>query len=153
MIETQAILYGLGDVKTSELLTHPAEVIASSELSKFEKRVIHANWASDARTIEDTPELRQLDNGTFVRIDTALNALRLWIIQGAISPGERDRLCSPKECTHRCRRPDFRSRRRSATLCRRCLHTGATDLHESQGGSSFGSRRDRFASPSQVIRV
>ena len=79
----------------------------ASELSKFEKRVIHANWASDTRPIEDTPELRQLDSGTFVRVDTVLNALRLWIIQRAIVPVNATAFCSTKKCTHRCRRPDF----------------------------------------------
>ena len=72
-----AMICGLGDAPTSDLLTHPDEVISDGELFEFEKRAILADWASDARAVEDAPELRQLDNGAFVHIDDVLKALRL----------------------------------------------------------------------------
>jgi hypothetical protein len=77
MMENHAVICGLGDAPTSDLLTHPDEVISDSELSKFEKRAILADWASDARAVEDAPAMRQLDNGAFVHIGDVLKALRL----------------------------------------------------------------------------
>jgi hypothetical protein len=65
------------DLTAHYLLTHPNDVISDLKLSKVEKRAILAGWASDARAVEDAPELRRLDNGAFVRIDEVLNALRL----------------------------------------------------------------------------
>jgi hypothetical protein len=75
-MENQALICRLGDVPSSDLLTHPDEVISDSERSEFEKRAILADWASDARAVEDAPALRQLDNGAFVRVDDVLKALR-----------------------------------------------------------------------------
>jgi hypothetical protein len=84
MMEIHAVIGGRGDAPTADLLTHPDEVIAESALSKFEKRAILANWASDARAVEDAPDLRRLDNGAFVHIGDVLNALKL--LDHAASP-------------------------------------------------------------------
>jgi hypothetical protein len=79
MMQNQAVVGGRGDASIPNLgfLTHPDDVISDIELGEFEKRAILADWASDARAVEDVPELRQLDNGAFVHIDDVLNALRL----------------------------------------------------------------------------
>jgi hypothetical protein len=77
MMENHAVICGPGDSPTSNLLTHPDEVVSDSELSFSKKRAILANWASDARAVEDTPELRQLDNGALVHVGGVLKALRL----------------------------------------------------------------------------
>jgi hypothetical protein len=76
-METQVVPHELSGGTATDLLTHPDDVIADSGMSQSEKRAILANWASDARVIENAPELRQLDNGTIVRVDDVLNALRL----------------------------------------------------------------------------
>jgi hypothetical protein len=77
MMEDHAGICGLGDALTPDLLTHPDEVISEGELSEFEKQAILTDWASDARAVEDAPELRQLDNGAFVHIGDVLKAPKL----------------------------------------------------------------------------
>jgi hypothetical protein len=77
MMETQVVPCGLRGGTVSNLLTHPDDVIADSRISELEKRAILADWASDARAVEDAPGWRQLDSGAVVCIDDVLNALRL----------------------------------------------------------------------------
>jgi hypothetical protein len=77
MMENHAVIFGRGDTSDADLLTHPDEVISDNELSAFDKRAILADWASDARAVEDAPQVRQLDNGAFVCVGDVLNALRL----------------------------------------------------------------------------
>ena len=40
---------------------HPSEVLANPDLTVAERRAILASWASDARAVEDAPQLRQLE--------------------------------------------------------------------------------------------
>jgi hypothetical protein len=90
MMENHAAIGGLGGATTPYLMVDPGEIIADSKLSKLEKRAMLADWASDARAVEDAPELRQLDNGAFVRIDDVLSALRLLDkVAGRIFPAKR----------------------------------------------------------------
>jgi hypothetical protein len=55
----------------------PGEVLASGDLSREEKRVVLASWASDAWTVESAPALRQSPfGGPPVGVDEVLAALR-----------------------------------------------------------------------------
>ena len=78
-MQDQAVIGGRGDawIPFPGLFAHPDDVIFDGALSKAEKRAILADWASDARAVEDAPKLRQLDSGAFVYIGDVLNALRL----------------------------------------------------------------------------
>ncbi len=77
MMEDHVVIGGQGHAPTLLLLTHSDDVMSANELCKAEKRASLADWASDARAVEDTAKLRQLDNGTFVHIGDVLNALKL----------------------------------------------------------------------------
>jgi hypothetical protein len=77
MMNNHAVVCGPGYGEIPNLQTHPDNLASDSRLSRLEKRAILADWASDARAVEDSPELRQLDNGALVRVGDVLNALRL----------------------------------------------------------------------------
>jgi hypothetical protein len=77
MMENHAVIRGPGFDTMPDLLTHPDDLVSDSVLSEVEKRAILADWASDARAVEDKPQLRRLDNGAFFHIGDVLNALRL----------------------------------------------------------------------------
>ena len=55
---------------------HPMDVVEDQDLSLTEKRAILASWASDACAIEAAPALRQPDDGTVVRFDDVMDALK-----------------------------------------------------------------------------
>lgn len=55
---------------------HPSEVLNDPDLTTYEKRSILASWASDACAIEAAPELRSSPQGTLVRFDDIMDALR-----------------------------------------------------------------------------
>jgi hypothetical protein len=55
---------------------HPAEVAKDPDLTVSEKRAILAAWASDACAIEAAPDLRVGPQGTPVRFDDIMEALR-----------------------------------------------------------------------------
>jgi hypothetical protein len=65
-------------VEPTRVFSHPREVLAAADLSREEKRVILASWASDARAIESAPALRQCPGllGRHVPLDDVLEALR-----------------------------------------------------------------------------
>jgi len=74
-------IYLSSDVKLSSLgpqslHANPQEVLRDSSLSIAEKRNILSSWASDARTVPDTPALRRLDSGAVVNIRDILSALQ-----------------------------------------------------------------------------
>jgi hypothetical protein len=56
--------------------SHPDDVLNSVRLMKSEKRAILASWISDARAVEGTPALRELENGTIVHVDDVMHALK-----------------------------------------------------------------------------
>ena len=58
------------------MLGYPNDVLSHPGLPASEKRSILASWASDARAVENAPDLRQLDNGAVVSVDEILQALR-----------------------------------------------------------------------------
>jgi hypothetical protein len=76
-MDNHAAVCGSGYGAIPNLQTHPDNLVSDSRLSDLEKRAILADWASDARAVEDAPEWRQLDNGALVRVGDVLNALRL----------------------------------------------------------------------------
>ncbi|SRR5271166_710904 len=55
---------------------HPSEVLGDPGLTVAERRAILANWASDARAVENAPWLRQLENGARIPVSDILSALR-----------------------------------------------------------------------------
>ncbi|MGI8525144.1 MAG: hypothetical protein ACR2K5_03040 [Pseudolabrys sp.] len=55
---------------------HPSQVVADPDLTLNEKRAILASWASDACAVEASPELRVTPNGSGVRFDDIMDALR-----------------------------------------------------------------------------
>jgi hypothetical protein len=64
-----------GPLSVVSVLMHPDDVISDLQLTQAKKREILASWASDARSVQNMPALRQLDNGAIVRIDDVLRAL------------------------------------------------------------------------------
>jgi len=56
---------------------HPSEVVNDPDLTLNEKRAILASWASDACAIEAAPELRARPQGSPVRFDDIMDALRM----------------------------------------------------------------------------
>lgn len=54
----------------------PQDVVRHPRLSFSQKRALLASWASDRHSVEDAPELRQLDSGAIVRRDSIINALK-----------------------------------------------------------------------------
>jgi|SRR5579863_742852 len=55
---------------------HPSEVVEDPDLTLNEKRAILASWASDACAIEAAPNLRTGPQGSPVRFDDIMEALR-----------------------------------------------------------------------------
>jgi hypothetical protein len=58
------------------VFAHPDEVLKDEELSIEDKRALLASWVSDAFSIENSPTLRQLQNGAVVRVDDIVEALK-----------------------------------------------------------------------------
>jgi len=56
-------------------LSHPDEVLEHT-MSIADKRALLASWASDARAVPGLPMLRQLDDGSIVKVEAILHALK-----------------------------------------------------------------------------
>jgi hypothetical protein len=56
--------------------SHPREVVNDPDLTLNEKRAILASWASDACAVEASPALREGPDGTAVKYDEIMDALR-----------------------------------------------------------------------------
>jgi hypothetical protein len=52
-----------------------SDVTSDPKLTTAKKRAVLASWISDARTVENAPSLRRLDNGAVVDVDAILQAL------------------------------------------------------------------------------
>jgi hypothetical protein len=57
------------------IYTHPRDVTSDPKLTTAKKRAVLASWISDARTVENAPSLRRLENGAVVDVDAILQAL------------------------------------------------------------------------------
>jgi hypothetical protein len=55
---------------------HPSKVVNDPDLTLNEKRAILASWASDACTVEASPDLRSKSGGPPVLFDDIMEALR-----------------------------------------------------------------------------
>jgi hypothetical protein len=55
---------------------HPRDVVTDDDLTLYEKRAILSSWASDACTVEDFPELREVSGVAPVKFDDIMDALR-----------------------------------------------------------------------------
>lgn len=59
-----------------EVFGHPADVLDNPSLSRDEMRALLASWASDANAVPHVPSLRQLPDGSIVRLDEIMQALK-----------------------------------------------------------------------------
>jgi hypothetical protein len=57
------------------LFGHPDEVLEDPHLTIEEKRALLAFWASDANAVPHVPTLRQLPDGSIIKVDDILRAL------------------------------------------------------------------------------
>ena len=55
---------------------HPGDVVNDPDLTLNEKRAILASWASDACAVEASPALREGPNGSTIKYDEIMDALR-----------------------------------------------------------------------------
>lgn len=62
-------------VPGADTFNHPDQVVSAAGLTKGQKRMLLASWASDLRAVEDAPSLRRLDSGAVVSIDDILEAM------------------------------------------------------------------------------
>ncbi|MBB3934647.1 MULTISPECIES: hypothetical protein [Aureimonas] len=62
-------------VPGADTFNHPDQVVSAAGLTKSQKRMLLASWASDRRTVEDKPSLRRLDSGAVIPIDEILEAM------------------------------------------------------------------------------
>ena len=70
-------------------LHHPSEALGNPGLTVAERRAILADWASDARAVENAPWLRQLENGARIPVSDILSALRRLDNEPARAPFRR----------------------------------------------------------------
>lgn len=50
----------------ADSFNHPDQVVSATGLTKSQKRMLLAAWASVLRTVENKPSLRRLDSGAVV---------------------------------------------------------------------------------------
>ncbi|MBZ9674585.1 hypothetical protein [Mesorhizobium sp. ES1-1] len=55
---------------------HPDDVLNDPGLTKQQKRALLASWASDANAVPHLPALRQLPDGSILKVDDILRALK-----------------------------------------------------------------------------
>jgi len=60
----------------AELFGHPDDVLVDARLSVQEKRALLASWASDSNAVPNVPSLRQLPDGSVVKVNEILSALK-----------------------------------------------------------------------------
>ena len=70
----------------AQSLAHPEDVLDHPAMSVTEKRALLASWASDARAVPAVPILRQLDDGSIVKVDEILRALKALDGQQQLEP-------------------------------------------------------------------
>jgi hypothetical protein len=63
-------------VNTSTRFSHPDDVLAAPDLTVPEKRSLLASWVSDANAVPHLPSLRQLPDGTLLKAEDILRALK-----------------------------------------------------------------------------
>ncbi|WP_442580577.1 hypothetical protein ACSBOB_00800 [Mesorhizobium sp. ASY16-5R] len=59
-----------------DVFGQPDDVPNSRHLTREEKRAVLASWASDMRAVPHIPSLRQLPDGSIVKVDNILRALK-----------------------------------------------------------------------------
>ena len=74
-----------------EMFGHPEEVLKHPRLSDEEKRALLASWASDANAVPHVPTLRQLPDGSIVKVDHILGALRALDEVDAVATSDKKR--------------------------------------------------------------
>lgn len=58
------------------MFNHPDDVLGDPDLTIAEKRIVLASWVSDANAVPHLPAMRQLPNGTVVKAEDILHALK-----------------------------------------------------------------------------
>ncbi|MEQ1956076.1 hypothetical protein [Mesorhizobium sp. CN2-181] len=60
----------------SDVFGQPDDVLNSRHLTREEKRTVLASWASDMHAVPHVPSLRQLPDGSIIKVDDILRALK-----------------------------------------------------------------------------
>ena len=102
----------------ASVFIHPDDVLDDTGLTADEKRELLASWASDARALPHLPTLRQLPNGSIVKLHDILDALK------ALDAGT-EAMHMPGKCVPLWRQP--LERRRRAALRRRFRYGRSPD--------------------------
>lgn len=71
--------------------SHPDDVLADLELTVPEKRSLLASWVSDANAVPNLPSLRQLPDGTVIKAEDILRALKTLDAGGVTANTDRSR--------------------------------------------------------------
>lgn len=68
----------------------PDDIVDDSAMTTQEKRAVLASWASDVNAVPDVPSLRQLPDGSIVKLEDILRALQsLDATDGLLSSAKR----------------------------------------------------------------
>jgi hypothetical protein len=59
-----------------QIFGHPDDVLEDTRLSIAQKRALLASWATDANAVPHLPTLRQLPDGSMIKVDEILRALK-----------------------------------------------------------------------------
>jgi len=71
------------------IFQRPEEVLNDPKMSRAEKRALLASWASDAHAVPSVPAMRQLEDGSLVRLDEILQALKALDASNDLGPASR----------------------------------------------------------------
>jgi hypothetical protein len=63
---------------------HPDDIVDDPRLTVQEKRAVLASWASDANAVPHLPALRQLPDGSIIKVDAIMRALK--VLDGLTDP-------------------------------------------------------------------
>jgi hypothetical protein len=89
---------------------HPNDVVEDPRLTREEKRALLASWASDENAVANLPTLRQLPDGSIVKLEVILDALKVLDAQRAVGSPWRAR--QPRQIRSFPRQRGFRLWRR-----------------------------------------
>lgn len=78
-----------GPDDVSGQVTDPADVLTDTRLSDDEKRALLASWATDANAVPHLPTLRQLPNGSIVKVADILKPLKALDSRAGRDPDNR----------------------------------------------------------------
>lgn len=88
----QNVSHCTGYFETESVFGHPEDIVSDPAMTSQEKRALLASWASDANAVPHVPSLRQLPDGSTVKLEDILRALKSLDEAGGPPPsdGRRD---------------------------------------------------------------